>query len=504
MQLELPFCSGVVSAWAVKAGDHDSLRLAVTLTRSGAEASLTAARPFVPDDVGIEPHALVPHWRMRINLRPPVTATLELESEGDRTDEADIPVPGPSVVDSWDQQPLFAKPLAMAAMLLGKDDLLQGVLLTRKSLGLIARHLDSLWVKEALEAANPFPIQEGMRWYVYAAAANDETGRIAQMARNCPGVLILCKALANHGATDSAEQLLGEVIDGRRLGRVLDGAVAAWARAYKVRTCRSRFCMDVRLSPGIGNSQTQRLRIRRACKLVPPWVLWTGAPARLAAEDIPGHALDNLDWFAATSGRWMERAERRLSAAQLNGLLRFLACNWRWARGWRDELGRDWVPFMDHVVDYLANTGRVLRRKSSPRRLEDRLARWETDLTRNHTTYASDTPLKTFGLESWQMESGKFEVLKTVGHLVRESGRMGHCVSTYAEWAVEGAAVFFHGEVAQRPVTVELEPVQATGGFRLVEAVGLKNRRLEPEEVWVLRGWLAELNKSNIGCAYLK
>lgn len=490
LQFELPFRADALNSWTVEVGDQGGLSLEVTLTGSGAEASLTVTNPALARGARSDQLGFVPHWEAKVSARPPVRATLKLESESDSTNESDIPVPGPDLAVSWDLRPFFAKPLALAASLLGREGLLRGMPIVRRSLGLMASHLDNLWVKRGVEAARLFPPQGGMRWFVYAAALGDETGRIAQLARTCPGILILSKALTDHDEAGMAEVLFELVVRGQRLGKVLDGAQMAWTMA--------RHCVSdqgkVHLAAGwLGDKvlATQRLRIKCACPLIPPWVLWNGVPACLVPEDIPREDSCNLDWFLATLGPWKPRAERRLTNEQLNGLFRFLSYNWRWARQCQYTLGEDWNGFMDHLVDYLAATGRVLRRRSSPSRLQKRLNEWEVDLIWKPSTYAIETRLETHGLKSWQGEHSWFKPLQTVGDLREESRRMNHCVVAYSEEAVRGRSIIVHGEIHGTPVTVQLKPDEKEGLFHFVEAVGNGNRYLDQREMEVIIEWMA-------------
>ena len=425
-------------------------------------------------------------WRTRLNLQPPVSAALELQSELHSLKEPDIPVPGLAPAAFWMSQPFFTKPMALVTEELGEQDSLMGMQSVVPSLRLLARHLERCWVERGVEAARKYPLAHGMRWYVYMVATNDASGRVAQMASVCPGLLILCKALADHESDSLADFLLELVTRGIKLGKVLGAAQMAWAEAQKLQPNWPGYIRDEEYD-------TQRLRIRHACPSVPPWQLWAGVPGDLVVEDVPSEDPDRLDWFHATTGIWVKRAKERLPQEQLNGLFRFLSYNWRWAQPGQLDRVREWSYWMDHIVDYLAHTGRILRRRTSPRRLNACIDLWEEELANRDRFYPPKTPLKTHGLESWQGEHGRFDVLKTVGDLVTESQRMGHCVSAYSESAVAGRAIFFHGAIGNESVTVELGLVPETGRFRIMQTAGVNNRGLVPEEMIVIQTWVATL-----------
>ena len=493
LQLDLPFCREVVEAWCVPLGADTGLKLDISLTRSGAECVVT--HTFTPrvwlnasgdfDEFDTQTEEI---WRLSLNLKPPAGSEFSRHS----FTEEDLPVPGDGPVLPWNQQPLVVMPLAMVLPDLTKHGRLDEILAASRALGLMGSHLESCWEERGLKAARHFPRAWGMRWYVYREATNDETGRVAQMAEVCPGLLILCKALADRDAKHLADRLLEFVVRGHKLGKVLDAALLAWIEAQKQQPCWSNYPEDE-------ENATQRLRIRRAPPELPPSQLWAGVPGLLAAEDVPPVEAERQAWFNATTGIWVKRARERLSPEQLFGLFRFLSHNWRWAQpGNMDSL--EWAAYMDHVVDYLAYTRRILRRRSSPRRLVAQMARWEEELCRRNMHFPPETPLETHGLERWQGERAWLEPIRTAGALLEESRNMGHCVAAYASWAVPGEALYVHGEIDGAPVTVELKVVLDKQRFLLGEVKGLRNRGIRDEERTVIRAWLAELgNPKGIG-----
>jgi len=497
MQLDLPFQPDVVEAWTMESGDEGgdrSLKLAVNLTQIGVEASMVVAGPGggnVRDGVSAPPS----NWRVRLSVRHPVDAVIRLDDQQESMNEADIPVAYPGQGLQWDRMPFFAKPFFLVRRTLGRSVLSRETGRVARSFQLMADHLDRLWVEGGAAAAAPFPLKGGMRWFVYSLVVADQSGRVAQMARTCPGILILCKALRDHRGADECIGLLKSIIAGRRLGRVLDEAVDAWSRVRSGGPPSKAMGHAPDGSVHDEDRVAQRLRIQRAGGLVPSWFLWRRVPGRVVPEDIPGELDGNMCWFRATSGLWLDRARERLSPVQLHGLIGFLSRNWRWAGEGKNADAQDRAVFMDHLVDYLANTGRILDRSCSQRRLMERIDRWEYNLMRHPRCYDPDVRLETHGLGLWQGEQGKMEVISTVGELVEESRRMGHCVSAYAEEGVTGRAIFFHGDLNGEAVTVQLEPREDGQRYHLVEAAGRQNRHVSPEGKAIMWRWLAELNE---------
>ena len=479
VQLELAFDPEVVRRWSVTAG---RLKIEVALLRRGAEARLVSLAEEVGPGVGT-PYE---HWYASLLIRPPVRARLKLESAFGRARTEDIPVPGPGVDRDWLASPLLARPLAEAMHVGGGDMPRGGAAAIRGALQAMAHHLEGLWDTAGLEAAGRFPLALGARWWIYASTVNDPTGRVAQMARSCGG-LLLCMALDARRAGALASDLLRGGGEGARLNRLLDRAQAAWAEANRRHPVRPRHVGEVEFA-------AQRLRIRRACPSVPPSLLFNGVPGRLAPEDVPAGEQDRLEWFRATSGAGMARARERLSVAQLDGLARFLSFNWRWVRAKRRELGRGWPAYLDHLVDYLIVSGRRLCRRNAPARLEARVRQWGQQLSWRRTPHLSETVLPLHGLQPWQGARGTFAPLRTVGDLVEESARMNHCVAAFADWALSGRVIFAHGDIDGAPVTVSLRVDMAAGRYCLMEAAGAHNRPLDPEEMAAVRQWLAAIS----------
>ena len=121
---------------------------------------------------------------------------------------------------------------------------------------------------------------------------------------------------------------------------------------------------------------------------------------------------------------------------------------------------------------------------------------WEASRYQSNK-YPPHAELQTHGLDAWQGPGGTIRPLATVGELVEESRAMGHCVVSMAAMGLEGEAVFLHGEIEGRPVTIEVAPHGS--GFRLVDVRGLRDRLLDAGEQEVIEHWLRDLNSGTGG-----
>ena len=201
-QLGLPFDAETLQTWVDSAG---SLELHISLTRSGARLRLIGPWPE-----GEEPtRGLI--WQAEVDVTRPARARASAQPDGDSrlAFASDLPF-------DW-----LAAPLRWAAEVMRRRQIQEhGLLLAiRRSLVLVARHLEGLLDERARATARLFP--ESMRWFVYEAAANDPTGRLADLARRCPDLFTLCGELHERGAAREARQILAGAAAGRPLGRLL-------------------------------------------------------------------------------------------------------------------------------------------------------------------------------------------------------------------------------------------------------------------------------------------
>ena len=404
-----------------------------------------------------------------------------------------LPVPRDGLVDVGGA--FFRLPLRLAREVIDGQPGADGQLATMEGdLGRAAAHLSSLLVPRGIAAARAFE-DPATWWEIYKVAADDPTGRMAQLAETCPGLLRFLLTLP----AEASRPVVEGVLAGHRLNRLLDEAAEAWMR-WHVENGPAARCR--RLPPADDLRRmvaNQRVRVRRAGPMVSREVLLMPPPPVLVPEDIPREPGRNRDWFVVTSvwglpwtdwWRWGD-----LPSVDRDGLSRFLSRQWP---GLCEHAGlspadEPWevMRFVLHLADYVRDTGRELDRRTGARRVVQELHDWNAGLGPSRK-FSPHAELQTHGLTAWQGPEGTIRPLVTAGEMVEESRTMGHCVASMAHLGVEGQAVFLHGEIEGRPVTVEVAPVES--GFRLVEARGVRDRLLTAGEREVIGRWLQEVN----------
>lgn len=332
----------------------------------------------------------------------------------------------------------------------------------------------------ALATARRFARSRALRWFVYAAIADDARGRVAQLAEVCPGVLILCYALSTKGRQREVAAVLDAVRRGEKLGRVLARTCELWEAIWAVRWPEL---------PRAARAQ-QRGRIRAAGPAVEPMALHApGLPGVVAAE-APREARENARWFEVTqlSLCALPAGASTLPETTLRGLGGFISLHWRAL----ERLHRfDVRRVLRQVVDYVWAAERCPNRRTDPYRLLDEVAAWHE--TGNWYAEAGLPPrlaLPHDGIEQeTRVGSDVLAPLTTVRALIEESDRMHHCVASYARRAAAGDVQVFHAEVGGRAITVMTE----RAGDRLFvrEAQGVSNRALTPEEREAIEALLA-------------
>ena len=450
--------------------------LRVCLLERGVRLSLAGTRPDGIRNLGTATLEVVPPVRVK-------------SAFGDNL----LPVPQDGCVDAGGE--FFQLPMRLAREIIGGQHGAEARLAAMEDdLGRAAEHLQSLLVPHGVQAALAFK-DPATWWEIYRVTAGDATGRLGQMAQACPGLVLFLLALPD----EVARPLINGVISGRRLNHLLDEAAEAWMRWY-VEVGPAERCR--RLPPEDDRRRmvaNQRVRLRRAGPLVSRDLLLVPPPPALVPEDIPRDPERNRDWFMVTSvwglpwtdwWRWGD-----MSSVDRDGLSRFLS------RQWEDlcqhaELSPADAPmevlrFVLHLADYVRVMGRELDRDVGARRIVRELNDWDLAMCSHHTL-PPNVELQTRGLTAWQGGGGTIRPLATVGELVEESRAMEHCVAGMAKIGMEGRAVFLHGEIAARPVTIEVAPHGA--GFRLVDARGRRDRLLTADEHAVILRWLREVN----------
>ena len=469
--------------------------LGVTLLESGARLSLAAAEPGGIRCLGTATLEVTPPVRMRSGLvvegaRRARQTSAPPRRERRGLDGGLLPLPRSGCLDPGD--PFFQMFLRRAQQAPGAQPGAGARLdAMERDLGRAGAHLSSLLAVGGVAAARGFE-EPATWWDVYKVAAEDRTGRLGQLARTCPGLMLLLFALPR----EDRRRTFDAVLAGQRLNRALDQAVEVWMRQSL------RGCPRSLLPPADERrrmAKDQRVRIRRASPLVDRQLLLKPPPPLLVPEDIPRDPARNRDWFVITSVfglPWTDWFRQRdLLPVRRDGLSRFLSrqgsalCELAGLSP--GESPMEVMILVTHLLDYVRFAGRALDRKTSPGRVLRELEAWNAAMGDSQRV-PPHTELHTHGLDDWQGPGGTVRPLRTVGELVDETHAMSHCVASIADRGVAGLAVFLHGELAGEPLTINVEPAGA--GFHLVDVRGVRNREPTADEREVVNRWLRDVN----------
>lgn len=461
-------------------------RLAVLLTPWGARIALDLRHHASAHDELLDlldgDHRREQHWSWRAELRVTFPATASLPPAW----------PGPfwllPRLGSAGRLPTRAFSRLLQAIAgtqaqhLGKP--IDAVLLEVARLLLrTAAHLAERASAPALAATRGYTEEQGLHFFVYQQVLADESGRIAQLADVCPGLLGIAKALADRQAP-AAEALVAAIRAGRKLPRLLDLAADAWREEAR------RAGVVPELLPEL--ARVTRQRLRRAGKRVAPRSLLSLFAPGLVAQDIPASADANASWYQRTSHPllWPRIHGQSLPTPQLRALGALLSRRGpallpRLAAG---SLASD----LRDLRDYLLASQRVPRRNSNPDALLAAAKSWREPPDEEPTPQLPpETPLDGPTIAPWQEADASVVRLQTVGELEREGRRMGHCVGSYAVSAASGAVQVFHASLGHLELTVMT--AQRHGRIEIVEVAGPANRAPSDDERQMLQRWLGAI-----------
>ncbi len=374
-----------------------------------------------------------------------------------------------------------------------------------------AAHLVPRCDPESLLAAAPFTSSEKLRCQVYCWAVNDPSGRIVQLTRACPGVLIFAYALHALGRDQDCVEILQAVRQGARLGQVIRSAVRSWRR----RAARED------LLHGLPEAWVRRTadflprRIRQAGAGVRPGALLSCVLPGLAAEDIPADPAENARWYEVTgpcvSDLFRGHARERLEAKRLRALGGFLSRHW-WVLDAAAGQGPDgFKRLVGQLLDYLQATGRTPSRKTDPAALLEESKQWHerppwegdpwaimpyaAGFSRSPTlkprTPELSAALPAAGIDPWEGEGMRVVPLRTARELLQESRDMHHCVAMHVHAAVADRVQIFHATSADGALTVMTEREGGAARLRIIEASGACNRPPTDDEERALASWAA-------------
>lgn len=478
----MPAC--LSNSWIVKIGTQGKFSLRVELSIGGATASLSEP-PDATSETD-EPRLL---WSFKASLHPPVNWGVR------PTLLFDIDAEVKNVLDNFLTNGLrnlcYREYPSTRIEFLSRKEVID-------SLFTIQRHLIASLLPTPTEAARVFPSSSSLRGKTYQWAANDETGRISQMVKICPGIFILGSKLPSRISRSASGELtlfdeFGEILKmitaGKKLSAILDYTVKVW-RTYVNRKMTNK------------QIRNQRIRIARAGPLVLPEDLWEICPNEVIEQDIPSHPIENRIWFDFQQilserdplGPWtLDPSQKKRYFGFISRHTIELARLFKVAESVdpSDTIRSELRSFLD----YLRVTGRHLGRDSKPERVFEESRNWHRTI---HLVKAGKIPptqtLKFNGLDrfkKWSCGNDVISLLLTVEDLTKESEKMEHCVRTYALNAVTGKLQIFHADISGEPYTVSLsisarEPI-------LQEMSGFRNKR--PGEVarQVIGWWIEDL-----------
>ncbi|HOT28475.1 MAG TPA: PcfJ domain-containing protein [Candidatus Ozemobacteraceae bacterium] len=431
-------------------------------------------------------------WALAVQVRPPVsfragfiTPRLDLIFE-----------PGAGSADGSD--PFFDVSFEKAC---ADDRLLRKANLPKRkdvtdSLRAFQRHLVRCLIPEAAQIAGLFPADGSMRWWIYGQIANDRTGRIAQMAKVCPGVLIMARKMDSLG-DHRLNILLESIVRGERLGKVLDTTVEFWRLITGNREPAER-CRD------------QRRRISGAGIRISPSLLWRLPHGAVVPEDIPSDPMDNQAWYDIQCESSLKAVEH-LSLSARTSFLAFTSrhaidiarlAREKWPEG---NQGYAQERFLGSLTDFIQATGRQPARSTRLDKLVEECDRWHRRMAHELPDFlrrgrGEEPPLPPESpldpglfadLLVWRQGPDVIRFLRTAGDLVEESQRMQHCVRSYARKAAAGNCQLFHGELAGEPVTIEI--ADGNGRPVLRQVSGLRNKRPGEPTYRQVMTWFGDL-----------
>jgi hypothetical protein len=358
-----------------------------------------------------------------------------------------------------------------------------------------------------------------MRPWLYRHMAMDTSGRLAQLARVCPGALTFAYALAAfgrpHGCGRAGGELLRGAILGQPLGRILDDAVAAWAayaerKAVHLRTPDGQRLIWQRVADSQGNDRQsllhdQRLLIRRAGCGVPSLTLWLPPPLAFVPEDIPVRKLDNARWFRVMKcfpsllsehqGRLLEYGRNLCLFMSEHALLLHK----------HEDLGYSDYSRISSLLDYSRAMNDWPRRSTSPARYLAAAEAWHVRIqhVRDMEAAAEEVgqslvdadgkplPFPDPPCPSWRSGNDEIVPLRTAEEVLAEGARMRNCVASRIPDVLGGKAFLYHGEVAGKSLTIQIEP--SFGGYHVTEAKASANKEPRPAQKRVLAAFVSHL-----------
>jgi hypothetical protein len=294
------------------------------------------------------------------------------------------------------------------------------------------------------------------RYRFYRWLMTDSSGRMAQMARSCPGALIVAADLAYRSETrQTAWRLLKDIVVGRPLAELLGPATEQGASVALIRRAGHR----------VGAHRVLRLPAK-GCVL----------------DDIPSETNAYAAWYDVMS---FVHAARVSSAFYDFASARAVELA-RLARRRGEGVGGP-IRWLD---DYVGAVGRRPSRKTSPAALIAESEVWHARQDCIVIRHGLETPLPSAPFVPWTTKNMCVRALATVGELIEEGQQMHHCVAAHVEDVLAGQAFVYSLNVEGQRLTAELR--EANGGWIVFDLRRRANDPPTPRERELVDHWLAE------------
>ena len=321
------------------------------------------------------------------------------------------------------------------------------------------------------------------RLAVHNELAADPSGRLAQLAATCPGLLSLAAA----GRTDYRSLLLGSIRRGVRLRWIID-ELWDWAWAREIRDP----------APGVTPERALRPWIMRASSAVCGAHLCNLPVRPIIGDDIPTARIDNRRWYAVMSELFEDFPSGELPMDRVDTFLAFCSRH---------------APLLDRRAPGRSATSWLLEacrvhdrwpsRRTDPHGLIERAQRWHRSL-RDARRLGRQLSGRVVPLPELHPAPPRGRVLRatpitTAQDLYAEGQGMGHCVYQFLAEALSGKTVFCHIEHRDESLTLAIRRVEGRWAYPTLS--GFKNKMPSKAAMAAVRGWLRRRGIDSRGMA---
>ena len=169
----------------------------------------------------------------------------------------------------------------------------------------------------------------------------------------------------------------------------------------------------------------------------------------------------------------------------------------------REDLGYSDYSRINSLLDYSRAINDWPRRNSSATRLFEAAETWHRQIEQvqlmadagrmvGQSLVGADgktLPFPEPPCPEWRSGDNRIVPLRTAEEVLAEGAHMHNCVASYIPKVLAGTAALYHGEVAGKPLTIQIAPT--ISGYRVVEAKTLDNAEPTAAQMRVLREFIA-------------